>query len=358
MASPYHWIIPLLFLAVPCPIVAQGIGATHDLTRLAEGIYAVEGRFQGANAAIIINDRDVVIVDSHGTPASAAALLEDVRRLTDKPVRYVVNTHWHVDHHTGNQAYYRAFPEHVEFIAHRFTREDIPTLGRDQLSQVRPFMENPLTEARERLASGVDEHGRPLTADQRAQIERFAEGQEAFLAGVDTFEFVLPSMTFEQRLVLHRDQRPIEVRHFFRGHTRGDVIVYLPEERILIAGDLLTLPILWTWASYPADYVKTLLAIELLPIDQIVIGHGPVLEGTAYLLQAREFLEAVVTHVRGAIVDGVSLDEIQDSATGDQLIQTFRRRFVEDTVEGNGMFDQMVTWTVERAFLEAKGELE
>ncbi len=357
MPRPCRWIILGLMLLAPSPLIAKGIGATHRLTQLADGVFAVEGLFQGANAAIIITDREVVIVDSHGTPASAAALLEDVRRLTDRPVRYVINTHWHVDHHTGNQAYYQAYPEQVEFIAHRFTREDIPTLGRDQLAQVRPFLENPLTEAREQLASGVDDHGRPLTGDQRAQLERFAVGQEAFLAGTDTFEFVLPSMTFEQRLVLHRDQGPIEVRYFFRGHTRGDVIVYLPEERILIAGDLLTMPILWTWASYPADYVRTLRAIEQLPIDQIVIGHGPVLEGTAYLMQAREFLEAVVIHVRSAIVNGASLDETQVSANADPLIQTFRRRFVEDTEEANGMFDRMVTWTVQRAFREAKGEL-
>jgi hypothetical protein len=62
--------------------------------------------------------------------------------------------------------------------------------------------------------------------------------------------------------------------------------------------------------------------------------------------------------VRGAIVDGVTVDEIQASAKADQLIQVFRRRFVEDTDEGNRMFDQMVTWTVERAFQEATGELE
>lgn len=358
MSTPYRWIVLALMLTVPAQLIAQDIGATHRLTRLAEGVYAVEGRFQGANAAIIINDREVVIVDSHGSPASAAALLEDVRRLTDKPVRYVINTHWHVDHHTGNQAYYRAFPEQVEFIAHRFTREDIPTLARDQLAQVRSFMENPLTEAREQLAAGVDDHGRPLTSDQRAQLERFAEGQEAFLAGADSFMFVLPSMTFEQRLVLHRDVRPVEVRYFFRGHTRGDVVVYLPEERILIAGDLLTQPILWTWSSYPADYVRTLRAIEQLDIDRIVIGHGAVLEGSAYLVQAREFLESVVVHVRGSVVDGSSLAETQASSKADQKIQAFRLRFVEDTEEGAGMFDRMVTWTVERAFLEARGELE
>lgn len=358
MHKPYSWIALFLFLSVPNQIDAQGIGATHRLSQLADGVYAVEGLFQGAKAGIIINDHDVLIVDSHGTPASAAALLEEIKFLTDKPVRYVVNTHWHVDHHTGNQAYYRAFPEHVEFIAHRFTREDIPTLGRDQLNDVRPFMENPVTEAKEQLESGVDDHGNPLTSAQRAQIERFVRSQEDFLVGADSFEFVLPSLTFERRLVLHRDRHPIEVRYFFRGHTRGDVVVYLPDERILFIGDLLTQPILWTWASYPADYVKTLRAIERLDIDRIVIGHGPVLEGTSYLVQVREFLESVVVRVRGSVVDGSSLDQTQASAQADPQIQSFRRRFVEDTEEGNGMFDQMVGWTVERAFLEATGELE
>ena len=348
----------LSLLAGAGPALAQGIGGTHRLTELANGVYAVEGRFQGANAAIIINDRDVIIVDSHGTPAAAAALLEDVRQLTDKPVRYVVNTHWHVDHHTGNQAYYRAFPEGVEFVAHHFTREDIPTKGRVQLGQVISFMEMPLTQAREQLETGQDEHGNPLTPEQRAQIKRFAEGQEAFLADPDGFEFLLPSLTFGRRLVLYREGRRIEVLHFHKAHTRGDVVVYLPEERILIAGDLLTQPILWTWSSYPADYVRTLRAIEQLQIDRIVIGHGEVLEGKAYLIQAREFFEAVVEPVRVAVADGVSLEDVQAAAAADDRIQSFRRRFVEDTDQGNGMFDQMVTWTVERAYLEVSGELE
>ena len=336
--------------ALAAPAAAQS--GTHRLTELADGVYAVAGQFQGANAAIVINADDVLVVDSHGTPASAEALLEDVARLTDKPVRYVVNTHWHVDHHTGNQAYYRAYPADVEFIAHHTTREDIPTKGREQLEQVVGFMARRGQQARQRLADGVDEHGNPLTPAQRAQIERFADAQAAFLAGVDTFRFLLPSLTFDRRLVLYRGGRRIEVLHLHRAHTRGDVVVYLPEERILVAGDLLTRPILWTWSSYPADYVKTLLALEELAIDRIVIGHGEVLEGTAYLIQAREFLQAVVALVQTELARGASLEDLQQTAAADPTIQSFRHRFVEDTEAGNQMFDRMVTWTVERAAIE------
>ena len=83
--------ITVLVLSVylfPTRAVGQGIQGTHALTELAKGVYAAEGKFGGATAAIIVGDTDVLIVDSHSTPASARALLADVRQLTDRPVRY------------------------------------------------------------------------------------------------------------------------------------------------------------------------------------------------------------------------------------------------------------------------------
>ncbi|MEN8145343.1 MAG: MBL fold metallo-hydrolase [Gemmatimonadota bacterium] len=352
------WIVLAVSAAASAPAIAQEIGATHSLTELAEGVYAVQAHFQGANAAIVINDGSVLVVDSHGSPASAAALLEEVGRLTDQPVRYVVNTHWHADHHVGNQAYYNAFPGEVEFISHRFTREDIPELARQQLKDAAPFMEGPLEKAREQLRTGTDEHGDALTREQRRQIERFAQGQAAFLDSIDSLEFVLPSLTFERSLTLHTPTRPIHISYFYRGHTRGDVVVYLPSEKVLVAGDLLTQPILWSWSSYPADYVKTLRALEELDIERIVIGHGEVLAGKAYLIQSRQFLESVVDHVSRSLASGSSLEQAQADAAGSETIQAFRGRFVEDTESENEMFNNMVGWTVERAYLEAKGELE
>lgn len=351
----------LVFSAVcgasPVSVAAQEIGATHELTRLAEGVFAVEGVYQGASALIVINEDGVLIVDTHGSPASAAALLEDVALLSDQPVRWVVNTHWHADHHTGNQAYYRAFPDGVEFIAHHTTREDIPELARQQLLDMREFLDGPANSARESLASGMDEHGNDLTEDQRNQIERYIAEQERFLSTIDAdeIEFVLPNLTFEHSLVVHSRTRPIHVLHFHKAHTRGDVVVFLPEERILAAGDLLTKPILWSWSSWPAEYVQTLRALEQLDFDRMLIGHGGVLEGKDYLVQSRQFLEAVVERVSGAIAEGVDIEQVQ--ATPGEAIESFRSLFVSDTEDENSMFDSMVGWTIERAYLEATGEL-
>jgi cyclase len=352
--------IVFLFLGLSGNAVGQEIGGTHTLTRLSEGVYAVHGKFQGANAAIIINAEDVLIVDSHGSPASAAALLKDVKQLTDLPVRYVVNTHWHADHHTGNQAYFQAFARNVQFISHHLTREDIPELARQQLQDVRAFMEGPVEGAREQLRTGLDDHGNPLTLEQQTQIEAFAREQEEFLATLDAdeFEFVLPNLTFERSLTVHTETRSIQILYFHKAHTRGDVVVYLPIEKIVIAGDLLTQPILWSWSSYPAEYIQTLRAVEELDFERMVIGHGEILTGKAYLIQTRQFLEAVVEEVQRSVANDVALNQAQEGAAESRVIQSFRRRFVEDTLDENEMFDQMVTWTVERAFLEEKGELD
>src|SRR3712207_2252753 len=103
------------------PAPEQNVFAFH---KISENVYHAVGTGKMlvvSNAAVIINDADVLVVDSHISPAAASALLAELRRITPKPVRYVVNTHFHFDHAHGNQAY----PPDVEIIGHEFTREMI-----------------------------------------------------------------------------------------------------------------------------------------------------------------------------------------------------------------------------------------
>jgi cyclase len=345
-------------LVAPSSVQPQAIQGTHEIVELTAGVYAARPLFGGARAAIVINDDGVLIVDSHSTPASASALIDEVRRMTDKPIRHVVNTHWHVDHHAGNPAYFEVFPDGVEFVSHHFTREDIPTLGMEQHREMLGFWN--LEAAEERLVSGVDQHGNPLTEAQRAQIKAFIENQGAYLerAREPDFEFTtLPSMTFARSLILHETPHPIHILYFSKAHTRGDVVVYLPNDRILIAGDILTQPILWTWSSYPAEYIDTLEEIEKLDFDKIIVGHGDdYLEGKGYLRLVTEVLRTLVTYVNRGVADGLSLERIQAGAGVDSAIQAFRSQMV--LPEEDELFDRFVGWTVERAYLEATGELE
>jgi len=349
-------IVFALFATVLLPLPGAGqdieTGA-HSLYEVAPGIYAVEPAFAGAAAAVIINESGVIVVDSHSTPASSATLIDAIKELTDVPIRYVINTHWHVDHHSGNEAYFDGYPSRVEFIAHDHTREDIPTLGRDQYEQSAPFRTMPLDSAASALEAGENTDGVPLSDEQRSAIRKFHELQKDFLESADPFEFTLPNLTIDNSLTLHGDPYEVQVMYLYPAHTRGDVVVYVPEQKVLIVGDILTRPILWTWSSYPGDYIRTLTALEALDFDKLVIGHGgPVLEGRDYLVTARQFMETIVAFARTSSADGLSAEKAAEQGAANADIQSFRRRFVADNEQENGMFDQMVGSTISRAYLE------
>src|SRR5579872_6579704 len=95
----------LLALACSVPLQAQVIeGKTYKFEKIADGVYYATGGF-GGNNPIIVNEHDVLLVDDGTTPAAARALLADLKLVTDKPVRYVVNTHFHYDHTDGNSVF-------------------------------------------------------------------------------------------------------------------------------------------------------------------------------------------------------------------------------------------------------------
>lgn len=324
------------------------------IVEVAENVYAVEPVFAGANGAFIVTDDSVIVVDTHGSPASAAALIDDIARITDQPVRYVVNTHWHVDHHAGNEAYYQAFGDDVRFVAHHSTRTDIPTLGRQQYRDTANFRTMPLDEANAALSSGSNSHGAPLTDVERAQVERFRDDQQAFIDAGDDFEFVLPDLTLGDSLIIHAAPSPVHIRFLGRAHTGGDVVVYIPDQRVVILGDVLTQPILWTWSGFPAEYVDTLRAIEALDFDHAIIGHGgPVLQGKDYLRDARAALEAMVELALDAANEGLSVEAAIEKARNDDAIVAYQSVFGDGSAQSASMFMQMVGWTVERAMQES-----
>jgi glyoxylase-like metal-dependent hydrolase (beta-lactamase superfamily II) len=342
----------LVVLAASVTSNAEGILDTGSmrLTPLGSGVYVAEPTFAGANGAVILNDTGNIVVDTHGSPASAAALIDAVKTISDQPIRFVINTHWHVDHNAGNEAYRKSFGDNVVFISQHETREEIPTLGRRQYEQMGPYISMPIEEADKQLASGRNGHDVELDASQTSNVRAFRERQVEFAERED-FQFTLPDLTYERSLTLHGSPNIVEVFYLYPAHTKTDSIVYLRDQKILILGDLLTQPILWSWSSFPVDYVQTLRELEKLPAEKIVIGHGePVLHDKTYLIQVREFLEEIVDFTQRSMASGIAADAAIEAAGSSDGVQQFRRRFV--TEEEDAMFDQMVGWTISRAYAE------
>jgi cyclase len=216
-------------------------GPAFVFEEVAEDIYQALGTgnvMVGSNTAIIINDDDVVIVDSNISPASAAALAAELKVITPKPIRYVINTHFHFDHAHGNQIY----PADVEVIGHEYTYEMLV----DGSSMGRTYQDY---------------------TDWIASEPGGAEGQKGLIP-------TPPTATLSDKMTLFRGDREIQLIFFGRGHTGGDVVVYLPAEKILFTGDLLLEGVPFMGDGFPSDWIDTLEGIKALEFDIVVPGHG------------------------------------------------------------------------------------
>ena len=254
----------------------------------------------GCNAAIIINDTDVMVVDTRISPAAGWALLEEIKRLTPKPVRYVVNTHFHFDHAHGNQV----FPPGVEIIGHRFTREVMAAgdsmRGRSYESFVGGLPDR-LEQMRQRLAE--------TTGEARSELERQIAIQQRHLVATGTVEPVPPTVTLERSMVIHRGGREIQLLHLGKGHTGGDVVVYLPTDKVLITGDLLTAGLAYLGDGYAKEWVDTLDRLKSLDFDVVVPGHGQAFRDRGRIDSFQAYLRDFWSQVTELHGDGVSAAE-------------------------------------------------
>jgi cyclase len=329
-----------------------------EIVALAEGVHAVLRRDPpddavNCNVLVIVNDADVVVVDGNLTPASAGATIAAIRRLTSKPVRYVINTHWHDDHVLGNGAYADAFPG-VEFIGHPFTRQQI-------LETVGPTLEKNRTAYREELAGlegrmvkGIRRDGKPYTAEDRVTAARVRAMFRAFIAQMPLMRIVPPTLLVNDSLTLRRGDREIRVVWLGRGNTAGDLVVHLPKEGIVATGDLLVHPIPFSFGSFLGDWMQTLSRVEGLGAKVLMPGHGELQRDTAYLTSVRELLGAMRTQMEAAVKKGLTLEKARESLD----LTSYRQKFAgSDPIRDRQFTDFFVTPASERAYLEAKGEL-
>src|SRR4029077_14775463 len=167
----------LLFLVAICAAAAPNEDL-FDIKPIADGVYAAIAKPAykvNCNAAIIVLGDGVLVVDTHSKPSAARALIEQIKKLTPKPVKFVVNTHFHWDHYQGNEAYPSSWPAGVEIISSEATRENIERIGI-------PRIKNEIVNMPQEIANLKRELEKASAAEQKAAIQENIRQAEAYFA--------------------------------------------------------------------------------------------------------------------------------------------------------------------------------
>jgi cyclase len=302
--------------------VRSAPGNSYELTQPAPGVFVAVRRIDAGsvdgNSLFIVNDSDVVVVDTGLYASDARQLIGEIRKRTAKPVRYVINTHHHGDHTLGNQTYLEAFPG-VEFIGQTRTRD---LSFADGPLDPKPFRTE-IAGIDSVLANGKGSDGVALTPERRAHLLQARSAFEFWIEDSQRTIRIPPTLTFTDQLVLHRGERTIEVRFLGRGHTAGDAIVYLPRERILATGDLVVQPIPFGGAENFQEWPATLRALRRLDAVLIVPGHGEVQRDWSYVDRQIALLDATWDQVKKAVDAGAGLEATRKAVDGEALGRTF-----------------------------------
>ncbi|HUN94462.1 MAG TPA: MBL fold metallo-hydrolase [Burkholderiaceae bacterium] len=267
--------------------------------------YTAEG---DPNTGIIVGDDAVLVADTQATPVMAQDVIRRIRSVTDKPIRYVVLTHYHAVRVLGASAYGAQ-----QIIASQDTRDLIVERGE---------------------------------ADKASEIGRFPR----LFRNVETVPpgLTWPTMTFSGRMTLWLGSLEVQLLQLGRGHTKGDTVVWLPQDRVLLSGDLVEFDATpYAGDAYFQDWPATLRNIAALRPLALVPGRGPALKGEAQVQKGLEVTGAFVSELYASVKAG--------AAAGRDLKAVYRETYdrLKPKYGSWVIFDHCLPFDVTRAYDEA-----
>jgi glyoxylase-like metal-dependent hydrolase (beta-lactamase superfamily II) len=285
-----------------------------DLEKVADGVFAAVAKpaaLTNCNAAVFVLSRDVLVVDAHSKPSAAAALVAQIKEVTDKPVRYLVNTHFHWDHTQGDRAYKNANPQ-IQIIASDTTKQLLAQLQRDRLKESLNSIPGLIDTAKARAS-------RAKTAQERDWANEQVRQLTAYRTEMESYPLELPTFTFSKSHVIKDASGDLELAFNGKAHTAGDIQVFSPSKKVVASGDAIIGFLPNINDGYPRQWPSTIDAVAAWKFDKIIGGHGAVQQGRDRMGQFRNFIEDLTARVERAKKAGVPLAELQKTITPGSL---------------------------------------
>jgi glyoxylase-like metal-dependent hydrolase (beta-lactamase superfamily II) len=281
---------------------------TISFTELAPGAYAYTAEGD-PNSGVVVGDDAVMVIDATATPLMAQDLIARIRKVTDKPVRYVVLTHYHAVRVMGASAF-----DADEIIASRTTYDLIVERGQQ---------------------------------DFDSEVGRFPR---LFRAVESVPGLTWPTMAFGDSLTVWLGKRRVDLMHLGRGHTAGDIIAWLPDEKVCFSGDLVEYGATpYTGDAHLRDWPSTLDRVAAFGAERLVPGRGEALTEAAQVAEGLEQTRAFVTALYGSVAASVAAGHDLKAAY-DAAYAALEPRFGQWVI-----FEHCMPFDVSRAFDEASG---
>jgi len=289
-------IITILTLLIG--IVTSSLAGEVKTVEVLKNVYTiVDGEGVDSNTTIIITTEGVIVIDTRPTPTEARKVLEEIRKLTDLPIVYTINTHYHGDHTFGNQV----FKNSKTIIAHKNVRDTLIKSGQNHLSLFKTFG----------------------------------------LPGMDEVKVTPPNIVYEKGMEIWLGGYRLQLLYHGKGHTNGDTIIFIDQLRTVITGDLVfNKKIPYMADAYIEEWIESLNYIELLKNETVIPGHGPI-GGRPTIIAMKHYLIDLKEHVLQQLKDKKSLEETQN-AVEPILRKKYKDWKHPDWIKGN----------IERAWLE------
>jgi cyclase len=293
---------------------AAAAGADDSLfhiQKVANGIYFAQARPQAmlnCNAAIFVRSKDVVVVDTHSKPSAAASLISQMKReVSPKPVRYVINTHFHWDHTQGSHAY-RATGEKVDFIASAATKELMEKLSVARMKASVGLAPHQIDVLSERAARSTSAAEKAFCADQIRQLK-------AYQAELANYTPELPNITFDKSYLLRDPAYDLHLEFHGHAHTAGDVFVYCPQERAIATGDVIHGFLPFIADGFPRIWPGTIDSVGQADFRSIMPGHAALQTDRTVMTNLRNYIEELTGKVEQGKKAGLTVAEMQQRIT-------------------------------------------
>ena len=347
---------PVPLAAAPTPTGAPMAPVAIGKTELAPGIFqftvAADGYVEQLNSVAIVTDSDVVMFDTTTRPSTARTIIAEIRKITTKPVRFVVNSHWHPDHWSGNEAYAAAFPG-LEIIATEKERDFMLNMTSLWAKYLPKSLDDQEKSVADQFASGKTTSGEQLTPELRQQITLELQQIRDMVGEQLKVHRTYPTLTYSDRMTMRHGGRELQFISV-TGDAAGTTVLYLPKERILITGDTVSYPLPY-YTPPLSEHAKSLRELARLNPAIVVPGHGPAFHDTAYMLLEAELFEEVLRQTQAALRNGaVSIDDVQANVD----FSAFRDRFAKGDMDIARQFPAFVQGMVRKTYIELRDSKE